>query len=596
MRVLNPSPLQNNVPAIAISIRSLKKKVLCGLFVFAFLPFLSLDSLLAQNSSHPSLNRYGGELVLSITSDPKSFNDIIAKETSTTEITEYMFEGLTRLNAFTLKVEPQLAESWEVSPDGLQWTFHLRQGVQWFDGVPFTATDVVFTFHDLIYNPNIPSSSRDIFTINDQPFRVEKLDDYTVRFILPVKFAPFLRAMTQSILPQHKLQKAVEEGRFNHTWGIDAEPKEIIGTGPFRLAQYIPGERLVLRRNPHYWRKSPNADQLPYLDRVVYLIVQSSDVEMLKFMEGSIDYYALRGMDFSLLKPLEKERNFTIYDLGPATTSNFLTFNLNPGKNPKTGKPFVDQKKIKWFSNPEFRRAVAHAIDKAEIIRIVKNGLGFVQDSAMAGSGFFDNSNVPKYDYDLTQARRILEAAGFKDRNNDGFIEDPDGNIVEFNLYTNADNTERLDTAAIIRHDLEKLGMKVNFQGLEFNTLVSKLNSTFEWDAIVLGLTGGQEPHFGKNVWVSSGQLHLWNPHQKSPATDWEKRIDEIFDQGVQELNEDKRKILYNEFQMIVSKELPLIYTVLSAKLYAVRNKFGNLQPSNYLGVFHNLEEIYIKK
>ena len=232
MRLAN-SPAPNN-GARLFEINS-KKKILRGLGIFVLAFSFHLPISFAQSSWATSFNnKYGGELVLATTSDPKSFNDIIAKETSTTEITGYMFEGLTRLNAFTLKVEGQLAQSWDVSPDGLQWTFHLRRGVQWFDGVPFTAADVVFTVNDLIYNPNIPSSSKDIFTINDQPFKVEKLDDYTVKFTLPLKFAPFLRAMSQSILPQHKLKKSVEEGHFNHTWGIDADPQEIIGTGPFR--------------------------------------------------------------------------------------------------------------------------------------------------------------------------------------------------------------------------------------------------------------------------------------------------------------------------------------------------------------------------
>ncbi len=113
---------------------------------------------------------------------------------------------------------------------------------------------------------------------------------------------------------------------------------------------------------------------------------------------------------------------------------------------------------------------------------------------------------------------------------------------------------------------------------------------------MILGLTGGIEPHFGKNVWHSSGHLHMWYPLQESPATEWEKRIDEIFSLGVQELDEDKRKVLYDEYQYIVSQNLPLIYTILSAKISAVRNKFGNLNPTNYGGVFHNLEEIYIKE
>jgi peptide/nickel transport system substrate-binding protein len=152
-----------------------------------------------------------------------------------------------------------------------------------------------------------------------------------------------------------------------------------------------------------------------------------------------------------------------------------------------------------------------------------------------------------------------------------------------------------MDFASIIRHDLEQLGMDVKLQPVEFNTLVSKLTSTFEWEAIVLGLTGGIEPHFGKNVWTSNGQLHMWNPRQEKPATDWEKRIDELFTLGVQELNEDKRKVIYDEYQQIASEELPVIYTVLSARLASVRNKFGNLKPSNYGGVLHNIEEIYIK-
>jgi peptide/nickel transport system substrate-binding protein len=546
--------------------------------------------------SNSSSEKYGGQLILSTTSDPRSFNDIIAKETSTTLVTGLLFEGLTTVDVFTLKVKPHLAESWEVSADGLTWTFHLRQDVKWFDGQPLTADDVVFTFNDLIYNPDIPSSSRDIYTVDGEPFKVSKVDDFTVQFILPVKFAPFLRGMSQGILPKHILEKSVQEKKFNFTWGIDTDPKEIIGTGPFQLTQYIPGQKLVFKRNPHYWKTSEEGDQLPYLDELIFMIVQNTDIELLKFMEGSLDALDLRGMDYSIVKPLEDQRNFTVYDLGPAMGSNFVVFNLNSAVNPNTKKPFVDPVKLSWFSNRAFRQAVAHAVDKAKIIEIVKNGLGYVQDSSMGpGAGFFYNPDVEKYDYDLKKAKAILEEAGFQDRDKDGILEDQEGHKVEFTLYTNASDSERLDIAGIIRRDLENLGMKVNFQAIEFNTLVSKLTSTYEWDAIVLGLTGGVEPHFGKNVWTTTGQLHMWHPNQEKPATPWEARIDDLFSKGVQELNEDKRKVIYDEFQQIVSEELPVIYTVLSAKISAVRNKFGNLKPSNYGDVFHNLEEIYVK-
>jgi len=566
------------------------KTVLIGIcFTLLFL------SLAYGHPSHSS--KFGGELILSTTSDPKSFNNIIAKETSTTLVTGHIFEGLTTENAFTAKVEPHLAERWEVSEDGLHWTFYLREDVLWNDGVRFTADDVVFTFNDLIYNPDIPSSARDIFTIEDQVFKVEKIDDFTVGFILPVKFAPFLRGMSQGILPKHKLKKVVNEGKFNFTWGIDTPPREIVGTGPFMLVKYDPGQRLVFERNPRYWKHSENGDRLPYINKIIYLIVSNQDVDLLKFVEGATDYYGFRGMDYPLLKPIEGERNFTVYNLGPDTGSNFIVFNQNRGINPKTDKPYVEPHKLAWFTNNDFRRSVAHAIDKEKMVEIVKNKLGYPQYSSMGpGAGFFHNPDVRKYKYDLNEAKKILKEAGFIDRDNDGFIEDPDGNRVEFNLYTNSSNTDRRDIAGIIRYDLEKLGMKVNFLILEFNTLVSKLNANFEWDAIILGLTGGIEPHFGQNVWNSNGGLHLWYPKQESPATDWEKRIDELFILGVQELDENKRKIYYNEFQLIVSEKLPVIYTVLGARISGVRNKFENLQPTNYGGVFHNLEELYFKK
>ncbi len=567
--------------------------------VLILLLFLSPISSFPQQTNKVSSNRCskcGGELILSTTSDPKSFNPIIAKETSTTAITGLIFEGLTRTNGVTLQVEPNLAYKWEVDKEGLVWTFHLRKDVRWNDGKPFTSEDVVFTFNQLIYNPDIPTSARDIFTIKGKKFVVEKIDKFTVRFTLPCKFAPFLRSMSQEILPKHILKDVVKEGKFNYHWGIDSKPSEIVGTGPFKLKSYLPGERIVLVRNPYYWKKDKEGVSLPYLDKITYVIVQNQDVALLKFQQGELDYFSLRGEDYPLLKPKEKEGNFTIYNTGPAWGSNFLVFNQNRGKNPYTGKPYVDPVKLKWFTNLKFRKAVAYAIDKRSIIDIVMNGLGFEQYSSMSpASGFFYNPNVKKYPYNLSQAKKLLKEIGIYDRNNDGKAEDAQGNIIEFNLFTNADNTQRIKIASLIRKDLERLGFKVNFVPLAFNQLVSKLDSTYDWDAVIIGLTGGIEPHFGSNVWLSKGHLHMWYPRQKKPATKWEEEIDRIFTQAVQELDENKRRELYYRWQEIVAENLPLIYTVLPANIFAVKNKFGNLKPSSYGGAFHNIEEIYIK-
>lgn len=339
--------------------------------------------------------QYGGSLILSSTSDPKSFNDITAQETSTQSVTGYIFEGLTKLNPITLKPQPSLAQSWEVSKDGLTWTFHLRPNVLWNDRVPFTADDVVFTFNDLIYNPDVVSSAHDIFKINDKIFKVEKIDDLNVKFTLPVKFAPFLQGLSQSNLPKHKLAKAVEQKKFNFTWGIDTPPCEIVGTGPFKLESYRPGERFVLVRNPLYWKKSLDGKNLPYLDRIVYLIVQNQDTAMLKFLDSEVDYIGLRGFEYPMIKPAETKGRFTVYDSGPDFGSSFLVFNQNTSLNPKTQKPFVDPVKSKWFLDINFRRAVAHAIDKKKMIEILMNGLGYPQNSDMSKSaGFFYNPDV----------------------------------------------------------------------------------------------------------------------------------------------------------------------------------------------------------
>ncbi|MBN3038446.1 MAG: ABC transporter substrate-binding protein [Candidatus Omnitrophica bacterium] len=597
---VNPylNPIRNKITLAAkISVAPSALKRHWG-FLFLLAGFLSCLNLEARAEEYrPQIGTYGGELVFSTTSDPKSFNPILAKETSTTAVTGLIFEGLTRTNGITTEVEPNLALSWKVDESGLKWTFKLREDVLWFDGQRFTADDVVFTFNQLIYSPDIPNSARDIFTVEGKTFKVEKVDDFRVSFTLPVKFAPFLRGMGQEILPKHILEDCVKKGRFNSKWTLNTKPQEIIGTGPFKLEKYEAGQRIILRRNPDYWKTDQENNRLPYIEKIIFLVVQNQDTALLKFKEGELDYYGLRGTDYPILKPEEKKGNFTVYETGPAFGTNFLVFNQNRGQDPKTGKQYVSDEKLSWFTNKKFRQAMAYCIDRDSIINIVLNGLGSAQDAALSPSaGYFYNPNVKKYKYDLKKAQELLAQAGFSDSDEDGIIEDKEGNDVEFSLNTNSGNTERVQIANIVRKDLEKVGFRVHFMQLEFNNLVVKLNSSYDWDAIILGLTGGIEPHFGNNVWQSSGQLHMWYPKQEKPATSWEKEIDEIFNQGVQELDKAKRKRLYDRWQEIVADEVPFIYTVLPTSLFAVRNKFGNLFPTAYGGAFHNLEYIFVQE
>ena len=550
------------------------------------------SSVIAADSDE---SLYGGTLVRPTTSDPKSFNPIIAKETSTTAITNLIFEGLTRVNPFTLEIEPHLALRWEMDETGKIWTFYLREDVQWSDGIPFNAHDVVFTFNRLIFNPDIFASSRDIFMINGQKLGVFAISDHTVRFELPQPFAPFLMMMAgQEIVPRHKLDTTVEEGNFNAAWGLDSRPEDIVGTGPFVLEKYESSERIVLKKNKRYWRKGKANERLPYLDRIILVILQNLDVMILRFQEGSLDYVSLRGSDFPILKPQEKEKDFTIYRMGPAFGETFLTFNQNLKKK-EDETAFILPWMQKLFRDERFRQAVSYAMDRQSMIDILMNGLGSAQFSPMSPAAItFYHDDVRKYNYDPEKAKAMLAQIGLKDRDQDGVLEDAQANDIAFNILTNADNTQRVQTAQMIRKDLENIGIRVQVVPMEFNALVTKLNASFDWEAMILGLTGGVEPHFARNVWHSSGQLHLWFPMQEEPSTDWEKRINTIFDRGVSEMDLEKRKALYNEWQEIAAEYLPLVYTVQAESIFAVRNRFGNLKPSVNGGAFHNIEELYI--
>lgn len=537
-----------------------------------------------QGSETP---KYGGSFIIDSISDPKSFNPVLAKETSTTMITDFLFEGLTQINPFTTEMEPKLAKSWEHSADGRVWTFRLRDDVKWFDGKPFTADDVVFTYNDLYYNPDIPSSARDILTIDGNRIKIEKVDSHTVRFILPKPFAPILFAVATEILPKHIVEPMVRSKAFNSAWGVNTPPDKIIGTGPFMISEYIPSQRVVLKRNPNYWRSDKSGNKLPYLDSIVILIVPDQNSSILKFQAGETDMIGIRGEDYAVLKPLEARGNFTIYNTGPTFSTTFLFFNQNPKAIP--------QYKWKWFTNKSFRQAIAHSIDKESIINNVMAGLAFPEDSALTpASKFFYNPDVKKYEYNTEKAKEILKNAGFK--NKGGRLYDSEAHPVEFTLFTNSENNQRVNIGNIIKSDLDKLGIKVNFVPIQFNTMVTKIDATFDWDAIIIGLTGGVEPHSGRNVWHSSGQLHMWYPKQEKPVTGWEAEIDRLFEDGATELDKEKRKKIYHRWQEIVSEELPVIYTVTPTALYAVRNKFGGIKPTSLAGVIPYIEEVYLKQ
>ena len=534
----------------------------------------------------------GGTVTTATIGKPLTFNLALANDAYSAGLLGYLFEGLTEVSWLTDEVEPALAESWEHSDDGLTWTFHLREGVRWHDGEPFTARDVDFTFNRIIYNDDIPTSDRAAFQFRylddagawqEAPMTVTAVDNYTVQFVLPTSFAPFLRAMGTAIYPRHILEPHVEAGTFNDFWGVDSDPAEVIGTGPFTIVSYVPDERVMLQRNPDYWLRDSSGNPLPYIESIVQLLVPTIEDELTKFQAGEVDTYGLRGEDYATLEPEQEAGNFTIHRRGPAFGTVFLGFNLNSGSDPESGDPYVAPEQLAWFSNVEFRRAVAHSIDKERIIADVQHGLGYPQWASISpAAGDFHNPDVRRYEYDIEGANAILDGLGWTDGDSDGVREDGAGNAISFKLVTNVDNDVRARVAAIIDEGLDLIGIDAQFEPIEFGELVGQLTATYDWEAMIVGLTGGTEPHGGISVWHSSESLHLWHPNQEQPATEWEAEIDVAYIEGSQELNHEARVAHYHRAQAIAAEQLPLIYTTLSERLGAVRNVFGNTTPTLY--------------
>ncbi len=567
------------------------KKLFVGILVLTLLFTLSFLAF-SDTPEYKQLNvtgKFGGTLVWSVFgSGPKTFNYPLAQETSSTVPLGFVFSGLVEEDATTTAIEPGLAKSWDISEDGLVWTFHLRRGLVWSDGAPFTADDVVFTFNDIAYNDKIQTDWRDVLTVEGKPFKVEKVDDYTVRFTLPVPFAPFLREVGIPIMPKHKLEEAVKSGKYMTTWGVDTDPKELVGMGPFLIKEYKQGDRIIFERNPNYWKVDKDGNKLPYLDKMVMLIVPDQDTQLLKFQSGELDHLIIRGEDYAVLEPEQKKKNFTIYKSGATFGSQFVTFCWS----------HKDPIKRKWFNNKHFRKAVAYAIDRQSYIENVLYGFGVEQWSPVSPAvKTFYNDKVIKYPYDLEKAKEELKKGGFVVK--DGKLYDADGNPVKLEILTNSGNKAREALGTMLQEDLSKLGMEVKFSPIDFNALVKRLlaRPKGDWDAVIIGLTGGVEPNGGKNVWNSNGGLHFFNYDPENRKC-WEKQVDMLFDIGAQILSTQGRKVVYDKWQYIASDELPFLYTALPIRLEALKNYVKGAKPASYgqLGALWNIEEIWLDK
>ncbi len=539
------------------------------------------------------IGKRGGSVVVTTLGDPKSFNALIAAETSTTDIINRCYDAPVDRNNLTLEWEPVLVKSWKIAPDNLSCTFTMREGLKWSDGQPLTAEDVVYTVNDLIYNKDIQNNMIDGFYVGKKLAKVELIDKMHFKVTLPQLYAGLFNMMSFPVMPKHIIEPFIKKHgakAFNSFWGVDTDVKKIVGCGPFVIDEYVPGQKIVLKRNPYYWKKDAKGQQLPYLDKITYLIVEDQNTAILKFMAGETDIYGLRGEDYATLVNKKKELNFELYNGGPAAGTNFLVFNENPAglKDPK----------LSWFNDVRFRRAMAHLIDRETIINNVQYGFGFPQYSFIPTFSPYYWPGVEKLapKYDPEAAKKLLDEMGLIDRDGDGIREDKDGHKVSFVLQTNSNNTVRVAIGEMFAQEAKKIGVDVTFKPGDFNTIVTELLKTYKWDAIIIGLTGSVDPISGANVYPSSGNLHMIEPRQKTPRREWEKEVDKWWNYANLTLDEKKRKEGFMHIQKIWIEELPWIYTTNPAVIYAYKNTLGNIKPRPVSRGFNGIcEYVYIK-
>lgn len=538
---------------------------------------------------------YGGRLVLGLRAEPKTLNPVTATDAVSREVNGRCNADLISINRLTQRTEPALAESWKMSADGRMFTLKLRRGIRFSDGHPFDADDVVFSF-TVYLDENVSSPQRDLLVIDGKPLAVTKVDQYTVRFTLPRAYAAAERIFDGlAILPKHLLEKPYREGHFDQTWSLNTPPSEIAGLGPFRVKQYAAGERIILERNPYYWRVDRDNHRLPYLDEVTFVLAGSEDQQILRFEAGETDIVnRLSAENYALLSREQGQRQWQLADLGPSLEYNFLVFNLNNVAGKKLDEV---ARKQAWFRELKFRQAISAAIDRDSIVRLVYGTRGAaLWGNVGPGNKLWVDSSIPHPPRSLETARQVLKSAGFS-WNSSGQLMDSSGKSVEFSIVTSSSNTQRMKMATLVQDDLSHLGIQVHVVGLDFRAMLDRVFQSFDYEAAIMGLGGGDpDPNPEMNVWLSSGSTHLWHLGESKPATEWEREIDQLMQQQMITLNFEKRKRLYDRVQELIAANLPFIFLATPDVLVAAKNQIGNFHPAlldHY--TLWNAEQLYLR-
>ena len=494
----------------------------------------------------------GGELKFCLRMEPKTFDPLKVEDEASAAI-RYLTGGtLVRVNRQTQELEPGLAQSWKISKDGRQITFHLRSGIAFSDGTPFSASDVAYTIQQLM-DPALHSATGDAFRSGTGSVETKVISATQIAINFPAPVAGLDRLFDQvAILSEHSPRK------------------EMAVLGAFMVADYKPGATVLLKRNPNYWKTDEQGRKLPYLDSIRLDIQPNRDVEMLRFKRGELDL--INTLDSEYFDKLAATSPQLVQDAGASLDSEQLWFN-------EVAKSPIPAYKKNWFRSATFRRAISEAINREDLSRVVYHGHAQPAVGPFSPANkFWFNSKLKPQTYSPDTALRALQGDGFRLEN--GVLKDKDGNEVVFSIITNAGSKPRERMAVLIQDDLQKIGIHVNVVTLDFPSLIERMTQSFDYEAIILGLTNVDlDPNGEMNVWLSSSENHQWNPQQKTPETAWEAEIDRQMRAQASTTDPKRRKEAFDRVQEIVVEQEPFIFLINKNSLSAVSTAVHGAAP-----------------
>ncbi|MBD0327512.1 MAG: ABC transporter substrate-binding protein, partial [Pyrinomonadaceae bacterium] len=474
-----------------------------------------------------------------------------------------------------------------------------REGLKFSDGHELTADDVLFTFRALYDERTASPIFRDAMMIGGKPIEVTVVDARRLRLVFPQPVVvPESYLSNFAVLPRHILEADFNAGKLREAWGVASDPQRVVTAGAFTVESSTPGERVRLKRNPHYWKKDSAGTQLPYLDAISIEVISDASATLARLNQNSLDIYdRIRPTDYAAL--YSATGSVRAYDLGPGLVTDHFWFNLNEGE--RDGKPFVDPVKQSWFKDVRFRRAVSHAFDRNSIANNTLKKLatplyGFVSP----GNRAWVAEDVPQTEYNLDRARAILAEAGFKMGGTTDAPEllDAQGNRVEFTLIVPVESEPRKAEAAVIQEDLARLGIRMQIAPIEVGELTRRRKQNFDYDAILFGTSISEpDPSSYTNFLFSNSEEHQWRPKQPRPATDWEARLDELAAAQAREGDPVRRKAIFRDIQLLLAEQLPVVPIVARHVIVAANTRIGNYRPSTIFPYsLWNAEELFIRQ